>query len=95
MKGFLLKAVLLMQLALATCQQIQPSEDNHVVRVKVEEVVPRHLCRRALRNLEVRNPPLLNFSFGKKAKNKKFHHQSLSNITCSFYAVTENLSKEK
>ncbi len=54
MKGFLLKAVLLLQLALATCQQIQPREDNHVVRVKVEEVVPRHLCRRALRNLEVR-----------------------------------------
>jgi hypothetical protein len=70
MKGFLLKAVLLLPLALATCQQIQPSEDNHVVRVKVEEVVPRHLCRRALRNLEVRgnNPPLLNFFLVKKVK---------------------------
>jgi hypothetical protein len=83
MKGFLLKAVLLLQLALATCQQIQPSEDNHVVRIKVEEVVPRHLCRRALRNLEVRgkkykNPPLLSFLKIEKARNKEFHQSLLT-----------------
>ncbi len=51
----LLVTVLLLLLVAASGQQIPPREDRSagVVHVRVDRVVPRHLCRRALRNLEV------------------------------------------
>ena len=54
----LLVVVVLLQLGgLTAGQQIQPGEEDRsadsVVRVSVDGALPRHLCRRALRNLEV------------------------------------------